>query len=376
MNEQCNTDYKPTEYGMPLGDLTPDYAADSAPTYNPEQNIENQNDYINEDSSSSKSGSAFSSVGKVFKYFFKWYRIVGLIVTIFFFFYMICLFGIYHQEYLSAKDDETKSIVDVPASVPALHWCLWIVALVLGITLILANGPIHWGFSVAACVVFAAFWIANSVVASQTGIYKAAQNNMKPNAYYELNEKIRNNNPQVTLQVSGSYTKLEYVKDSNGKYHLERNTYYCHSNKVTFNSESSVDNSDFPNISNVNEELIYVQLDQVVEWTDTAKRNIDKLKAQFLQAMKDKWYSQVERWDPVSDVSSVPDYVATSVISENELEGFLSTASRVALSIFWAPAAFIYKLASATYFMRGAVHKLEAEMNTQSYDFSDCYMTC
>ncbi|KAH0789753.1 hypothetical protein GPJ56_006255 [Histomonas meleagridis] len=339
---------------MPLNDITPDYAADSVAS----QQVYDDHYHHDDDSSDSS---------RACKRFSKWYRVAGLIIVIFFLVYMISLFAIYYQEYNETKSSSSTTLVSVPVSVPVCHFILCAVAVIFGIFLIFTNKPLHRTFAMVAGLLFLIFWVVNSVVASQTSVYKAAQNNMSPSSYQELTTQIRSSVPQVSIRVSGSYDDYYYYTDDEGRTHYEKRVIQYSTPYVTFDATSSTDNSRFPNINNTNDELIYVQLDKDIQWTKAALDNIQSLKSQFLSAMKYKY--DLYNWK-VSDSITLPNYIESTVVSDTKLEGVLSSTSRYLLSIFWAPAAYIYKLAASTLYMRGKVIKLNCYVSSGPYDFS------
>ena len=374
-NQYSDVQYPPQPQmaAMPLQDLTPDYAADNPqPSINEQKEIKEN---INDSSSESSEKLNFSFIRKTLHYFAKWYRIVGLVVTIFFFFYMICLFSVYFQEYNNAKDDSSNSVVSIPASVPALHWVLCIVALTLGIFLILTNSVLHWAFALVACVLFAVFWITNSVVVSQTSIYKAAENHMPLLEYNTLKDKLVNGTPVAMLRVHGSYTTIEYYHDSDGHRRSRIVTHDCYTQYVPFSADTYTDSSSMPEPDQANRDIIFIGLNKTIQWTDDAEVNILSLARQFRSAMEATQPSIIGNYEWQRQ-DTVEGFIVSAVVSDNELTGLISDASRIALSIFWAPAAFIYKLAASSFYMPGSVVKTNCTMSQNTYDFYGYNMIC
>ncbi|KAH0795174.1 hypothetical protein GPJ56_000850 [Histomonas meleagridis] len=372
---QHDEQYPPTQQqiSMPLEDITPDYAADSAPTYVPEQysGVETR-DNENDNSGSSHSTGFCSIFGRAIEYFSKWYRIVGLIVTLFFFFYMVCLFSIYCDEYNAAKNERNGTVVPIPASVPALHWVLCIVAVTLGVFLILANSVLHWAFSVVACVLFGIFWIVNSVVVSQTAIYKTAENPISSTEYNNLTSKLSVGQPYSMIRIHGTYTTTS-VYHSNGKRKTRTVTHHCYSPYVYLRASNWTDDCEFPNVNSTENELNFIDITKNIVWEDESNLRIIYLLDQYLSAMKSKG-SRSRTWRK-ERIDTVNGYVESVVVSDEKLKGIISHASQIALSIFWAPAAFIYKLAADSFYMKGNMTKTDCVM-TEMPSFAGYSMSC
>ncbi|KAH0790051.1 hypothetical protein GPJ56_006090 [Histomonas meleagridis] len=343
--------------------LTADYEADAPPpeyTYQSNSSIEFQSYNDDHHLNSLKSG-----ISKAIKYFSKWYRIAGLIITIFFSFYMILLFSFFYKEYSIAKKDH--AVLSVPASVPALHWVLCLVAVTFGIFLMLTNHKINWKLTLFAFIVFVVFWIINGAVVSQTSVYKAAKNPITLQAYNELT-----NAPYSMIRIHGTYTTIEYYY-SKGEQKSRIVTRHCYSPYVTLFASNWTDNSHYPNVSNIDTELSFISISSKIAWEDESELRIKYLLDQYLKEMKASG-SRCKKWKQ-ERTDSIDDYLDSLVVSEKGLTGVLSRPVQVALSIFWSPAAFIYKLAAESYYEAGSLVKTNCVM-TQTPSFSQFSMSC
>ena len=112
-----------------------------------------------------------------------------------------------------------------------------------------------------------------------------------------------------------------------------------------------------PLIEELDRDPIIIKFSKTIMWEFDWENALKRLSEKYLNEMyskrssRDYVYWQLERFDTING------YKDTMAVSDIELTGFLLKASRIAFASFWAPAAFVYRLATSLYYVGGSVVK-------------------